>query len=146
MLNKLFIYFNHYHDSKTLDFIYFLGLKMHWKSLVYVAQCWVPNWTLKNKKISSLAKSHLQWKTCGYMQKHPWQVTTKLCASKWKMRLKENNPLKNEWLKNSLGLKFLHFIFKIFKVISISQPRNIFMWLKCMCIIFEYEKIVKFFR
>ena len=39
MLNVLFIYFNHYHDSKTLDFIYFVGLKMHHQPLVYVAQC-----------------------------------------------------------------------------------------------------------
>ena len=27
MLSILFIYFNHYHDSKTLGFIYFVGLK-----------------------------------------------------------------------------------------------------------------------
>ena len=47
---------------------------------------------------------------------------------------------KKEWLKKSHGLEFLHFIFKIFKVVSISQPRNIFMWLKCMYIIVEYEK------
>ena len=50
-------------------------------------------------------------------------------------RSKENNPPKNEWLKKSHGLEFLHFIFKIFKVVSISQPRNMFMWLKCMYII-----------
>ena len=27
MLSILFIYFNYYHDSKTLSFIYFVGLK-----------------------------------------------------------------------------------------------------------------------
>ena len=49
MLNILFIYFNHYHDSKTLGFIYFVGLKMHRKPLVYAAQCRVPDWTPQNK-------------------------------------------------------------------------------------------------
>ena len=45
MLGILFIYFNHYHDSKTLDFIYFVGLKIHRKLLVYAAQCQVSGWT-----------------------------------------------------------------------------------------------------
>ena len=37
MLSILFIYFNHYHDSNILGFIYFVGLKIHQKPLVYVA-------------------------------------------------------------------------------------------------------------
>ena len=49
MLSILFIYFNHYHDSKTLGFIYFLSLKIHRKPLVYAAQCRVPGWTPWNK-------------------------------------------------------------------------------------------------
>ena len=53
MLNKLFIYFNHYHDSKTLSFIYFVSLKMHRKPLVYVPQCQVPNRTPQNKSGSN---------------------------------------------------------------------------------------------
>ena len=42
MLSILFIYFNYYHDSKTLGFIYFVGLKIHRKPLVHAAQCRVP--------------------------------------------------------------------------------------------------------
>ena len=49
MLNILFIYSNHYHDSKILGFIYFVGLKIHRKSLVYADQCRIPSWTLQNK-------------------------------------------------------------------------------------------------
>ena len=56
MLNILFIYFNHYHDYKTLGFIYFVGLKMHRKPLVYADQCRVLDWTLQNKFGSSRVK------------------------------------------------------------------------------------------
>ena len=49
MISILFIYFNHYHDSKTLSFIYFVSLKVHRKPLVYAAQCRVPGLTLQNK-------------------------------------------------------------------------------------------------
>ena len=44
MLSILFIYFNHYHNSKTLDFIYFVSLKIHRKLLVYAVQCRVLSW------------------------------------------------------------------------------------------------------
>ena len=37
------------HDMVTLGFIYFVGLKMHQKPLVYAAQCQVPGWTPQNK-------------------------------------------------------------------------------------------------
>ena len=53
MLNISFIYFNHYHDSKTLGFIYFVDLKMHWKPLVYATQCRVLDLTPQNKSRSS---------------------------------------------------------------------------------------------
>ena len=65
MLNIL--YFNHYHDSKTLGFIYFVGLKCtgsHWST-------W-PNVKFRiglPKTNSGLAKSHLQRKTHGHAQK-----------------------------------------------------------------------------
>ena len=49
MLSILFIYFNNYQDSKTLDFIYFVGLKIHRKPLVYAAQCRVLGSTPQNK-------------------------------------------------------------------------------------------------
>ena len=60
MLSILFICFNHYHNSKTLGFFYFVGLKIHKKPLVYAAQCRVPGWTLQNKsglsKVTPLTK------------------------------------------------------------------------------------------
>ena len=49
MISILFLYFNNYHDSKTLGFIYFVGLKIHRKPLVYAAQCLVPGRTPQNK-------------------------------------------------------------------------------------------------
>ena len=49
MLSVLFIYFNHYHDSKTLGFIYFVGLKIRRKPVVYSDQCWVSGWTTQHK-------------------------------------------------------------------------------------------------
>ena len=69
MLSILFIYFNHYHDFKTLGFIYFVGLKMigsHWSMR--------PNVEFRielPKTNPSLAKSHFQQETCGYAQKPP---------------------------------------------------------------------------
>ena len=75
MPNILFIYFNHYHDSKTLSFIYFVGLKMHWKPLVYMR----PNVEFQielTKTNPGLTKSHLQWKTHGHTQKPPRQYLT----------------------------------------------------------------------
>ena len=57
MMSILFIYFHHYHDSKTLGFIYFVGLKKytgsHWSM-------W-PNvefWVELSKINPGLAKSH----------------------------------------------------------------------------------------
>ena len=38
---------------QTLGFIYFVGLKIHWKPLIYAAQCRVPDWTPQNKSESS---------------------------------------------------------------------------------------------
>ena len=61
------LYFNHYHDYKTLSFIYFVGLKCigsHW----FIP----PNVEFRiglPKKNSGLAKSQLQQKTRGYAQK-----------------------------------------------------------------------------
>ena len=58
MLSILFIYFNHYHDSKTLGFIYFVGLKYtgsHWSMR--------PNVEFRldfPKTNPGLAKPHLQ--------------------------------------------------------------------------------------
>ena len=66
MLSILFIYFHHYHDFKTLGFIYFVGLKIHRKSLVYAAQCRVPGWTPQNKSGPSKVTPP---KTRGYVQK-----------------------------------------------------------------------------
>ena len=67
MLSILFIYFNHYHDSKTLRLIYFVGLKCtesHWSMRPNVEfQIGLP------KTNSGLAKSNLQRKTCGFAQK-----------------------------------------------------------------------------
>ena len=67
MLSILFIYFNHYRDSKTLGFIYFIGLKCtrsHWFMQLNVEfRIGLP------KTNSGLAKSHLQQKTRGYAQK-----------------------------------------------------------------------------
>ena len=65
MLNIL--YFNHYHDSKILGFIYFVGLKCtgsHWSMLPNVKF-----WIELPKTNPGLAKSHLQQKTRGYAQK-----------------------------------------------------------------------------
>ena len=71
MLNIL--YFNHSHDSKTLGFIYFVGLKCtgsHWSMWFNVEfQIGLP------KTNSGLAKSHLQLKTCDYAQKPPPDTT-----------------------------------------------------------------------
>ena len=67
MLSMLFIYFNHYHDSETLDLIYFVGLKCirsHWSMQPNVEFRIGPP-----KKNPNLAKSHLQRKTRGYAQK-----------------------------------------------------------------------------
>ena len=67
MLSILFIYFNYYHDSKTLGLIYFVDLKCtgsHWFM-------W-PNVEFRielHKTNPGLAKSHLQRKTRGYVQK-----------------------------------------------------------------------------
>ena len=67
MLSMLFIYFNHYHDSESLNLIYFVGLK-----------CIRSHWSMRSnvefriglpKTNPDLAKSHLQRKTCGYAQK-----------------------------------------------------------------------------
>ena len=67
MLSILFIYFNHYRDSKTLGFIYFIGLKCtrsHWFMQLNVEfQIGLP------KTNPGLAKSNLQQKTCGFAQK-----------------------------------------------------------------------------
>ena len=69
MLSILFIYFNHYHDSKTLGFIYFVGLKIHWS-----------HWSMRPnvefrvelpKTNLGLAKPHFQQETRGYAQKSP---------------------------------------------------------------------------
>ena len=58
-MSILFIYFHHYHDSKTLGFIYFVGLKK------YTGSHWSmrPNVKFRvelSKKNPGLAKSHLQ--------------------------------------------------------------------------------------
>ena len=56
MLSILFIYFNHYHDPKTLGFIYFVGLKCtksHWfirPNVEFLVEL--------SKANPSLAKSH----------------------------------------------------------------------------------------
>ena len=59
MLSILFIYFHHYHDFKTLGFIYFVGLKK------YTGSDWSmqPNVEFRvelPKTNPALAKSHLQ--------------------------------------------------------------------------------------
>ena len=65
MLNIL--YFNYYHDSKILGFIYFVGLKCtrsHWPMWPNV------EFQIKLSKTNpDLAKSHLQRKTHGYAPK-----------------------------------------------------------------------------
>ena len=66
MLNILFIYFNHYHDSKTFGFIYFVGLKIHRKPLLYAAQRRVLGWPSQNKSGPSKVTRP---EACGYAQK-----------------------------------------------------------------------------
>ena len=61
MLSTLFIYFNHYHDFETLDFIYFVGLKCN-KSY-WSMRPNVEFWIGPSKTNLNLAKSHLQRKT-----------------------------------------------------------------------------------
>ena len=77
MLSILFICFNHYHNSETLGFFYFVGLKIHQKPLVYADQCWVPGWTLQNKsglsKVTPLTKgTWLCTKNCP--RQHLWKI------------------------------------------------------------------------
>ena len=77
MLSILFICFNHYHNSETLGFFYFVGLKIHQKPLVYAAQCRVLGWTLQNKsgltKVTPLTKgTWLCTKNCP--RQHLWKI------------------------------------------------------------------------
>ena len=64
MLNKLFIYFNHYNDSKTLSFIYFVGLKMYRKPLVYTAQCRVVRDRTPGPFYRMLGQTHMNGWSC----------------------------------------------------------------------------------
>ena len=52
MLSILFIYFNYYHNSKTLGFIYFVSLKIHRLNVEFRVEFPITN--------PGLAKSHFQ--------------------------------------------------------------------------------------
>ena len=98
MLSILFIYFNHYHDSETLAFIYFVGLKIHWKLLVYAAHCRVPSWTLQNK--SRLSKVILPAKDTWLRAKKP-SLTT---CTKVNMNSKASRRIEGKEIQTPLSV------------------------------------------
>ena len=136
MLNIL--YFNHYHDSKILTFIYFVGLKCtgsHWSMRPNVKfQIGLP------KTNPSLAKSLLQRKTRGYTQKLPLTKTNQtlimetifpIITKKVMFSNNNRNCIRNKVRKFKILFLTVHLTFYIYIYIYVCVCVCVYV---CVCV------------